>query len=249
MILKISNWDKYNPRRAQKTYTWLRLNNDVFHSPDLYKLTLEEKAIWICILCRASKKNSGEIEFNIDWAAHELKVKKSTIESAIKKLDKSGLCRALHQTTPDYTRLPPALHDTTPTDRQTDKQTDETDGQTNGTEGELASAVLDSISDTLNYEYLEKVSSKIQSAWVKTYGDTSWIKTELNKAVSWCLANPHKTPKSQWAKFFTNWLSRSWESHRKTLPGNSPRASTRSEIDAQHVKNLHRNNPYRKASK
>lgn len=123
--IEIKNWTKYNPKRAQKTYTWLRLDNDLPNDPKLFCLNPEQKWLWICLLCLTSKHNEGHVEISVEWLSHHSGVKDSQIVKALESMKKVGL---LHFTTPDYTRL----HDTTPTDGRTN-ETNETDGRTPAT--------------------------------------------------------------------------------------------------------------------
>ena len=66
---------------------------------------------------------------------------------------------------------------------------------------------------------IEGVKLNTQELWVKTYDDREWIQLELNKANVWISANPQKAPKSQFARFYSSWLGRAWEQHRKGISG------------------------------
>lgn len=122
MEITVCDWGKYNPKRSQKTYTWLRLNNDFFYSPDMDGLTGEEMIVWVVILCLASKENTGKIKMSPDKLARRARVDLSVINSAIQKLFDEELITttpppasplsepALHRTTLHYT----GLHSTTP---------------------------------------------------------------------------------------------------------------------------------------
>lgn len=68
-----------------------------------------------------------------------------------------------------------------------------------------------------NEIYFSKLKTKLAEVWVQIY-PPEWINAELQKAVSWIHANPTKSPKSDFPKFFNNWLSRGWETYRKSLP-------------------------------
>lgn len=56
---------------------------------------------------------------------------------------------------------------------------------------------------------LSKVSREVQESWLKLYSDKDWVFDELKAAVGWAIANPAKAPRSDWSRFFTNWLKRS----------------------------------------
>lgn len=111
--IKILNWEKHNPKRDQKTYSWLRLQNDIATDKDLFGLSAEQKWAWVVILCEASKKNSGEIEFDLDWLAEIARVKKGAIESLLRFLEEKPIISK---------SLPPATAQcrrTTPTNERT----------------------------------------------------------------------------------------------------------------------------------
>lgn len=67
---------------------------------------------------------------------------------------------------------------------------------------------------------LESVKNETQELWMQSYPDAEWIKTEVLKAVAWISVNTHKSPK-RFDRFMTHWLSKGWETYRKTLPSNN----------------------------
>lgn len=71
------------------------------------------------------------------------------------------------------------------------------------------------------FEGIQDVKLKTQESWVKAYEDKDWIQRELHKANAWIEENPAKRPRSRPGRFYTNWLSRGWETHRKSLPSKS----------------------------
>src|SRR5690606_33766528 len=87
MEIEIRSWDKYNPKRDQKSYTWLRLNNDLITSPDLHNLEPLEKLVWVLVLCEASKKNAARIKLNMPWFIAHSKLTQEFIEATVNKLE------------------------------------------------------------------------------------------------------------------------------------------------------------------
>jgi hypothetical protein len=69
------------------------------------------------------------------------------------------------------------------------------------------------ISDAL----LQKIKPELQAKWVGHYGQPEWIKAEVAKAAIWIEANTNRAPKSQWGRFLSQWLSRSWERDRGSI--------------------------------
>ena len=63
------------------------------------------------------------------------------------------------------------------------------------------------------------LSQDLINSWAETF-PKEFLDEEIKKARSWILANSHKTPKSNWSRFFNSWFNRAWETHRKTLSSN-----------------------------
>lgn len=112
LTIEIINWEKHNPKRDQKSYTWLRLNNDICTDPELFGLDPEQKFCWIEILCQASRKNNGTITVNLNQISDVTKVSIIKISKLIQFLQLKPIIkvhdRALPQTavttTPTYER-------------------------------------------------------------------------------------------------------------------------------------------------
>lgn len=69
-------------------------------------------------------------------------------------------------------------------------------------------------------KFIGKVQYKTQQLWLDTYTKSEWIELELLKASTWIINNPQKAPKSNYGRFFSGWLSRGWETHRKNIQPN-----------------------------
>ena len=67
-------------------------------------------------------------------------------------------------------------------------------------------------------EYLVQVTDEIQKKWLKMF-PLAMVVDELDKASLWIEANKHKSPKSNYAAFFTRWLVKAYERHRKGIIG------------------------------
>lgn len=59
--IKVLDWEKFNPRKDIKSSSWFRLENNFFTNPKFFKLSHEQKLVWLFILCQASQKQSHEI--------------------------------------------------------------------------------------------------------------------------------------------------------------------------------------------
>lgn len=127
MEIEIRSWEKYNPKRDQRNYTWLRLNNDLIVNPDLYALEPLEKHLWVLILCEASKKNNARITLNLPWFCAHSKLEKEFIEKTLLKLEGENLLSVLD--TELRSRAVATRQSTTPTYERTDVRNERTDVQ------------------------------------------------------------------------------------------------------------------------
>lgn len=119
VTVKIINWDKFNPKRDQSTYTWLRLSNNIATDPDLYGLSAAQKFVWIALLCDASKKNKDEICVSYNYYSHITGVSLSDVVDMFKFLESKQIVRLR-----DNAR-PPDVAGTTPTYVRTNVRTNE----------------------------------------------------------------------------------------------------------------------------
>lgn len=110
--VRIADWGDYNPKRDQKTYTWLRLDNQFYEAKSLFKFKPEEKYIWVVLLCFASRKNSAEVTIDTEHFAHYSVCDCNLVQNVFVKLAEAKLIeiittahdRALPHTTPTKER-------------------------------------------------------------------------------------------------------------------------------------------------
>jgi len=111
MEIEIINWDKYNPKRDQTTYTWLRLNNDFAADQKLYGLSPQQKYAFIIILCECSKHNASKITLEPEWLSYICSVSQTEINELLIYLEKKGIAsvgdRTLPHTTADVRHTTP----------------------------------------------------------------------------------------------------------------------------------------------
>jgi hypothetical protein len=117
--IEIINWDKYNPKRAQVTYTWLRLDNNIATDRSLFGLDPEQRYAWIVILCEVSRNNDPRYELNLPFLEHLTQVSQKKLTLLLQFLEKKGVIRSLHHTTPECSDPPPP---TTPTNERTNER-------------------------------------------------------------------------------------------------------------------------------
>ena len=122
LIISIRNWDKYNPKRDQKTYTWLRLNNDTFSGQDFCEYNASELIVWISILCEASKKNRSDLDLKLPYLKTITRLNEKSINDAILKLHEDNFLE-IKADVVSRPRTTPARQITTPTYERTNVRT------------------------------------------------------------------------------------------------------------------------------
>lgn len=91
MEIKISNWDKYNPRKDLKSLTWIRLDGDIGFSESLFGLSVNAKWLWIFLLSYSSKKNSGDFSIEKKYLSHHSGIKICELDDLLQDLFRNGL--------------------------------------------------------------------------------------------------------------------------------------------------------------
>lgn len=89
--IKITNWDKYNPRKDRANFTWFRMSNDFFAHRDCFGLKNNEKLLYILLLCEASRENSKTIEIRSDFIEQMLSVSELENKEMLEQLEISDL--------------------------------------------------------------------------------------------------------------------------------------------------------------
>lgn len=100
MKITIINWEKYNPKRDQKTYTWFRMDNMIYADPKIFQLTPAQKWAWVCILCLASRQNSPEIDMGnapANYFAHVSGISPKESVQCIEMFEQFGLVSCVRQ--------------------------------------------------------------------------------------------------------------------------------------------------------
>lgn len=92
MRFRMLNWEERNPRNDYKSTPWFRMDADFFRSKKLFKLSLNDKWSWACLLGLAAKENKGGlIEGEKEWVAKEIDVPPEHIVDLVQTLEAQGL--------------------------------------------------------------------------------------------------------------------------------------------------------------
>lgn len=209
--VKVIKWGEHNPRKEYKSPRWFALNNRVLEDPDFFGFDGDEFKAWIYILCQCSQKNKCEVLINPEHANRVCRISEKKLKNTLLKLQTIGIITYDRHTNANVPATVATLHNNTEQNK-----TNITEQYITSAEPDIGSA--DSVilfSDELLISFLSKVPIAVQQAWLGTYQDHDWITHQLKEAVTWIHGNPTKAPKSLFAKFFSGWLSRSWEWKRK----------------------------------
>lgn len=238
--LEIKNWEKHNPRTDVKTTKWFKMSNEFFNDPEFYGMSLEGRAVWLFLLCTASKKMDGKIKINTQMVADNLRTGVDSVDFAVLELERCGsiLVSPMTLLPNDFNTIESVRKSALEEKREEEKRREEKRKEVCSEPNKSASKpstpkVVGPINEfkesPIVRNLLELVPQEPQLLWLQTYQDVPWITMEFTKIVNWLVVNPEKRPKSRLDRFINKWLSRGWESHRKTLPGQSFKQSHRTQ--------------------
>lgn len=196
ITIEIINWEKYNPKRDQKSYTWFRFDNAMPLDADFFELDSVEKWAFVCLLCEASRKNSAEIliNFKLFETFSGLSIVKQ--KAFFKKLEEIQVVR-INEGLVSCSRQSSSV-DTTPTNERTDERTpvngslSPTDlaelwnenlpdpfpkiRKTKSLSSKRKSAIKARLRENPNPEYWTEVFKKIrESNFLKGQSDRGWV--------------------------------------------------------------------------
>ncbi len=217
--LALINAEQYFKRKDLKSIPWFALPNNLLEHPDFFDITGDELKAFIWILSVAAKTKKMQFDLDIRHGAYMIRLNEKHFHSCIKKLN--GKRIQVIDFIDDVTN-PLRTRDESVTNpyRFVPNTTEHNEHNEQNT-SEPPSGVHEQILNEFNFPFLTKINDQVKRGWIETYKDLDFIIQEINKAVTWIYANPNKAPKSNFAKFFSNWLARNWEDHRKSLRGMS----------------------------
>jgi len=217
--LSIVGWNEYQERPDRANYTWCKLYSKTITGHFWQSSTLEQKAVWVTLLCLRNMQQEEVIHTQDFVLAGYCGVKASDVTEIIKGLIELGVIRDECGIIPGKIQADSRQNPGLELELELEKEKKE--------KGAAAIQPLPSvIAPQLVGDYSQKAvallstaSLELQQTWLASYPDPAWIKQEINKATGWILANPKKAPK-KFPAFMSNWLARGWENFRKTLPSN-----------------------------
>ena len=202
-----------------KRNVWFSFPNDLLLHPDFDDITGEELKWFIWCISVCSKVNNSVIRLNIDHACRKLNLKPKDFDSMCIKLQGKQILTDTTAIRPQHDRDTAAarpLHNITEHNKH------------NITEHNTTTSALPMIVEKVNLNlgsrFQVSIKKELIDSWADTY-DQEFLKLSLNEMRNWLLANEHKAPKSDWAKFMNGWFKRGWEQYRKTMKSNPAKTS------------------------
>lgn len=93
MRIVVINWDKYNPRKDIKTMSWFRVESDIGFDVNLFKLTPQQKWVWIFILGLCAKENRMYVNTELEYLEMYSGVSIDDIQTTLDHLVKRKMVR------------------------------------------------------------------------------------------------------------------------------------------------------------
>lgn len=89
--ITILNWEKYNPKRDQKTYTWFKLQNDLPFSVSIEQLNFRQRWLFICLLCEASRRNMPNFTTTLQILSRFCSIRGDLCKNDVKVLQEASM--------------------------------------------------------------------------------------------------------------------------------------------------------------
>jgi hypothetical protein len=216
--VSINGWDKYNRRSGGiKNPIWFSFTNRFFEDPDVWSLDSEEKVSFIYLLCQRSQRGRDPIAVEKSHFEKFTDIKFNKLLVAIEKLEQKQIVTT-SRSQPDRDPIAArSLQDKTIHNRTEHNRTS-TIVDCADVRSLPAPQHIRQFPDLEFFWLIKEIKDELVNAWIAAY-DKEWLASEIQKAKVWCLANPKKKPKAP-GPFLSNWFSRGWERHRKTLQTN-----------------------------
>lgn len=98
--ITISNWNRIQPKSELVRHPhWLKIKNEMPGSYSLSALSAEQKWVWVCLLCTASKKHSALFKIEDESFARWVGVTTEVLNDAIQKLETDSSLTVNRQST------------------------------------------------------------------------------------------------------------------------------------------------------
>ena len=90
-LIKILNWEKYNPRSDSKKPSWFRVDNDFLSDFRIFELKTNQKLYWIALLSQISCANNSKFYVSFKFLKSLTGMSEAKQSQAIEIFEKLGL--------------------------------------------------------------------------------------------------------------------------------------------------------------
>lgn len=209
----------------KKPNQWLRIDASMIHTEKWSNLSNVARVFWITILSQSCAQGRPRVTFSAKQLVSLLRCKGNNVLKVVRELTETEWLRVVSSPESLSTngRTDERMHGGVPSTQDASTKTSPQPPKlpTRVSKAVARGCHASFLGEKICEDRLKSVTLTTQQAWLDTYdNEVSWLIQEIKKAHSWSTANPKKAPKD-FGKFMTNWLARSFEKRRVTLPSNS----------------------------
>lgn len=225
--LSIVGWAEYQERPDRANYNWFKFHQKTITGHLWANSTLEQKAMWIALLCIRNAQQDDIIHTQDFVLAGYCGVKPTAVPKILSGLMELGaildVSRMDAGKIPEVSRQIPGLE----LELEKKERREEEKGPAEFPPLPPALAARENEFSSKAKQLLGSIKDEAMVSLWESYPNADYFVQEANKAANWILANPKKASKN-FGKFFGNWLGRGWDAYRKTIPSN---AAVKSDIN------------------
>lgn len=89
--IEILNWEKQNPRKDAKRYSWFRFENDFFKNDEFFHMSHTTRSLLVFLMCEVSQKNVKILHMYDTYLKHVGNFRKNEIKNGLEKLNEIKL--------------------------------------------------------------------------------------------------------------------------------------------------------------
>lgn len=207
--IEILNWESYN-QKAKKGHPCIMLSKRFLDDAKIQTLPAGGKLLYLGLLLRR-----GEVDTTFVIASHEDLVRFSggsgqVVKRLLASLESLQLVTYEPLYIKEYKLKEIKLNEDKVISTEVTKSARASKAGTRG-------CIFEFDFDPIVKDLFDTCTDAAQKAWLDAYPSIDWIVHEAKKANAWMISNPKKRPKD-FQKFFNNWLSKGFESYRKSVP-------------------------------
>lgn len=205
-VVSIPNWEKHNGSK-KKNHRYILLEVRFFEDGKVTQLKQIEALLYLKCLTIAGDLLSNRFEVHAGMMPKRWRIDDKLLENCLNSLQQIQLVT--------YEKKSSLIIQK----KRIQKKRREENSAEPSNLVPLTPSVSKAISIKISENHEVEVPRVLIGSWADTY-PKEFLDLEIKKARSWLLANPHKSPKTNFGRFFNSWFNRAWEDYRKTLKSN-----------------------------